>query len=276
MGADRSGTPTGGHAADDGAPRSRRTPRRRGRLTLAIIGALALGLAAGALVAFVGDDDGGDLRLTAAGPAPADGTPPPAPPNQPPTGEVPPEVTTTTTVDSLTVTRVHPRTSPPQPADPVVRPPATDPSGSTSSPILAPPPSTTVAPSTAPAPAPCPAGEVGVTVGTDRAAYGPGQTVQGSSTLENRSASACLLPTRAFFRIVNAAGKDVGSFAYTLEFRMPVRAEPGKTFTSTFTWDQLDCAGSACAQVPPGTYTAVADWTEGGPYTGSTTFQITI
>lgn len=54
-----------------------------------------------------------------------------------------------------------------------------------------------------------------------------------------------------------------------------VRAEPGKTFTSTFTWDQKDCAGSACAQVPAGTYTVVADWSEGGPYTGSTAFQIT-
>lgn len=239
---------------------------------LALIGALTLVLAAGGFIAWAGagSEGGGELRLTAEGPAPADGVPMPAPPNQPSSGDVPPEATTTSTVDSLSVTRVHPRT---QPDDPVVRPPASDPSGSTSSPILAPPPSTTVAPDAAPAP--CAASEVKVTVATDRAAYGPGQTVQGSSTLENRSASACMLPTRAFFRVTNGAGKDVGSFAYTLEFRMPVRAEPGKTFTSTFTWDQKDCAGSACVQVPPGTYTAVADWTESGPYTGRTTFQIT-
>ena len=114
-----------------------------------------------------------------------------------------------------------------------------------------------------------------MTVRTDRTAYAPGQVVQGASTLENRSATACLLPTRAFFRIVNGAGKDVGSFAYTADFRFPVPAEPGKTFTSTFTWDQKDCAGSACVQVPPGTYTVVADWRESGPYTGSTTLQIT-
>ena len=56
---------------------------------------------------------------------------------------------------------------------------------------------------------------------------------------------------------------------------MPVPAEPGKTFTSTFTWDQKDCAGPACTQVPAGTYTVTADWTESGPYKGSTTFQIT-
>jgi hypothetical protein len=231
------------------------------RPTVALIGALALMLAAGALIAFAADDGGGnasdDLRLSAEGPAPAEVAP----------------------ADSISVTSVQPRTSPPSPPSsdvPVVRPPAgSDPSGSTSSPILAPPPSTTVAPSTGPPPAPCPAAEVKVTVVTDRPAYAPGQTVQGSSTLENRSATACLLPTRAFFRVVNGAGKDVGSFAYTLEFRLPVRAEPGKTFTSTFTWDQKDCAGPACVQVPPGTYTVVANWTESGPYTGSTTFQIT-
>jgi hypothetical protein len=243
------------------------TGRKR---ALALAGALTLVLAAGGFIAWAGhgSEGGGELRLTAEGPAPADIPPAPAAPDRPPTGEVPPEAATTTTVDSLSVTRVHPRT---QPDDPLVRPPASDPSGTTSSPILAPPPPTTAAPA---AQAPCPASEVRVTVVTGRAAYGPGQTVQGSSTLENRSAGTCLLPTRAFFRIVNGAGKDVGSFAYTLEFRMPVPAEPGRTFTSTFTWDQKDCAGPACTQVPAGTYTVSADWTESGPYKGSTTFQI--
>ena len=110
---------------------------------------------------------------------------------------------------------------------------------------------------------------------TEKAAYRPGETVRGASTLENRSAEACLLPTRGFFKVSNAGGEVVGTFAYTADFRFPVTAEPGKTFTSTFSWEQLDCAGSACVQVPPGTYTVVADWTESGPYTGSTTFQIT-
>jgi hypothetical protein len=112
-------------------------------------------------------------------------------------------------------------------------------------------------------------------VATAKSIYSPGEVVQGSSTLENRGAVACLLPTRAFFRILNAAGKDVGSFAYTMEFRIPVRAEPGKTFTSSFTWDQRDCSGPACTQVPPGTYTVVADWSESGPHTGRSTFQLT-
>lgn len=240
------------------------------RLRLAIL-ALALVPAAGALMAVAGDGGGGDLRLTAGGPAPAEVAPAPAS-RQPPAAEVLPEAPTTTTVDSLSVTPVHPRRSPPTPD---VRSPATDSSGSTSSPILVPPPSTTVAPASGAASEPCRASDVKVTVATDRTAYSPGQTVHGSSTLENRSAGTCLLPTRAFFRIVNGAGKDVGSFAYTLEFRMPVPAEPGKAFTSTVTWDQKDCAGAPCAQVPAGIYTVVADWSESGPYRSTTTFQIT-
>jgi hypothetical protein len=227
-----------------------------------LVGVLVLALGVTVLVALA-DDPGPALKVSVAGPAPA-------PMNQPPTREVPSEAPATPAPDSLSVTRVHPRTAP---DDPVVRPPAADPSASTSSPILPPPQSTTLAPG--PALGPCPASEVKVTVATDRSTYGRGQTVQGSSTLENRSVSACLLPTRAFFRIVNGAGSDVSSFAYTADFRSPVGTEPGKTFTSTFTWDQKDCSGRACVQVAPGTYTVTADWTESGPYAGSATFQVT-
>lgn len=186
--------------------------------------------------------------------------------------------------DQLRVEAVHKRTEPPEPAPvydiPVVTRPAVtttapaDPNGSVSSPILTPPPSTPVPSSTEPAPIPCPSAVVRVTVTTAKSTYSPGETVQGSSTLENRGSVACLLPTRAFFRVVNSAGKDVSSFAYTMEFRYPVRAEPGKTFSSSFTWDQRDCSGPACAQVPAGPYTVVADWSESGPYVGRSTFQV--
>lgn len=129
-----------------------------------------------------------------------------------------------------------------------------------------------------PAPEPevaaCPAADVGVTVTTEKSTYAAGETVRGSSTLTNRSEVTCLLPTRAFFRIEDGAGRVVGSFAYTMEHRIPVKAEPGKTFTSGLTWDQTDCSGSSCAQVPAGTYVAVADWNEGGPYVGRGTFRI--
>lgn len=120
----------------------------------------------------------------------------------------------------------------------------------------------------------CPVSDVGVTVTTEKATYAPGETVSGSSTLENRSATTCLLPTRAFFRIDDSSGRSVGSFAYTTEFRVPVRAEPGKSVTSGFSWDQTDCSGPACVQVPPGAFVVVADWSEAGPYRGTTTFRI--
>lgn len=131
------------------------------------------------------------------------------------------------------------------------------------------------APTDDPPPAPCPAADVDVTVTTEKGAYAPGETVTGSSSLVNRSATTCLLPTRAFFRILDARGRTVSSFAYTMELRMPVEAEPGRTVTSGFTWDQQDCSGSSCAQVPAGTYVAVADWSETGPYTGRVSFRIT-
>ena len=51
-------------------------------------------------------------------------------------------------------------------------------------------------------------------------------------------------------------------------------AEPGKSFSSSFTWDQKNCSGSSCAQVPAGTYVVIADWTESGPYSGRSSFQI--
>jgi hypothetical protein len=94
------------------------------------------------------------------------------------------------------------------------------------------------------------------------------------STLENRSTVTCLLPSRAFFRVEDSAGRSVGLFAYTMEYRMPVQAEPGKVFTSSLSWDQKDCSGPACVQAPAGTYVVVADWTEGGPFTARGAFQI--
>lgn len=244
--------------------------RRHRRLAVALVTALALVLLAGALVTLVGDRGDPDVRLAVAGPAPTTevagaGQVSPA---------APPTTTTAEPPDRLEVRRAHPRTSPPRPDDPAAQPAPTDPSGSSSSPVLPPSPSTTVAPGTGPAPKPCPASEVGVTVSTEKTTYAPGETVRGSSTLENRSAGACLLPTRAFFRVLNEAGDDAGSFSYTADFRFPVPAEPGKTFTSSFTWDQKDCTGPACTQVPAGTYTAVADWTESGPYRGRSTFGV--
>jgi len=269
------------------------------------MGALALVLPVSALVSFTGEPDR-DVRLTATGPAPTRAGAPrpdvgvpgtgagasaPTIPFEPgaagaaldPGSEVPSP--TTTPEAQLRVTGAHGRTEPASPTsrvpadDPVVRVPASSPSTS------APPsggqarsasgaPSTTVSPSPDPQAAACPTDGVRVVVATEQSGYGPGQTVRWTSTLENRSASACLLPTRAFFRVEDAAGKVVGSFAATADYRMPVKAEPGKVFPSSLSWDQKDCSGPACVQVPAGAYVVVADWTEGVSYTARASFQI--
>ena len=262
--------------------------RRRRRVGFGVVGALALVLPVSVTATVLSGGSERAVEVSVAGPAPAGGMAPlPAPPNELATGEVPPVAATAEMAPTTTVAEVHerlaaingvpaPRSSPtslPGADDPVVRPApsTTSPSGNTSSPALPPTPTSAPPASTAP----CAASEARVTVSTEKAAYRPGETIRGSSTLENRSAGACLLPTRGFFKVLNAGGEVVGNFAYTADFRFPVTAEPGKTFTSTFTWEQKDCSGSACVQVPPGAYTAVADWTESGPYSGSTTFQIT-
>ena len=271
--------------------------RRRRRLTFATLAAVALVLPATALATVLGNGaEDRDVHLAVAGP--------------PPTGEVagagpttgagdappmpPPEATTTTTAEpQLRVEAGHGRTEPPTPSlsvptdDPVLRrpgatnPAATPPGNSSSDPNTPiasepamPPPAPVAPPTTAPGAANCPSSDVRVTVTTEKATYAPGETVRGATTIENRSAGACLLPTRGFVRIMNTAGKDVSSFAYTMEYRIPVLAEPGKTFTTPFTWDQKDCSGSACVQVPAGTYNVAADWTEGGPYFGRGSFTI--
>jgi hypothetical protein len=163
--------------------------------------------------------------------------------------------------DSAPMTPAKPTTTTAD--DPIVRPPTTVPSGNAAAPTT-----------TAPAAGNCPASGVRVTVATDKPAYAAGETVRGSTTIENRSGTTCLLPTRGFVRILNAAGEDVSSFAYTMEYRFPIATEPGKTFTTPFTWDQKDCSGPACVQVPAGAYTVMADWTEGGPYSGRGSFTI--
>lgn len=133
---------------------------------------------------------------------------------------------------------------------------------------------TTAAAAGAPALANCPAADVAVTVATEHPSYAPGETVRGFSMLENRSGTTCLLPTRSFFHVEDGAGRTVTNFAYTADYPLPVRAEPGRTVTDGFSWDQRNCAGGPCLQVPAGTYVVFANWTEAGSYTGHTSFAI--
>jgi hypothetical protein len=271
--------------------------RHRRRRTSALVGALVLALPVLALVSF---SQGGkpDVSLTAAGPVdvttratlspaseqptssldPATAVPPTstagATPASPPPATVPAPPTTVVGDGVVPTTVLTPTPAPleNQPADgPPARPaPSTTVASGT---FAASPPAPTV-PTPDPTLAACPPAGVVVSVVTDKPTYAPGETVRGTSTLENRSGTTCLLSTRAFFHIEDTLGRIVGDFAYTADFRAPTKAEPGKTFTDGFTWDQRSCAGGSCVQIPPGTYVAVAAWTEGGPYAGMGSFKV--
>jgi hypothetical protein len=261
--------------------------RRRRRTATALAGALALVLPITALLA-IGSRPDREVHVTAAGPtgvnvaSPAD----------------PVVDATTTTLVSAAVDQVVPTTVPDvqdqgpgvpsrvppaeptttvpttRPAavdDPVIRPTTTAPAAST---IVQPPvPSTAIAAGAGPLAA-CPVADVRVTVTVEKATYAPGETARWTSTLENRSQTTCAVSGRAFFHVEDAGGRTVGAFAHTADFQLPVKAEPGKTITNGFTWDQRDCSGSACVQVPAGTYVVVAEWTEAGPYVGRGSFSI--
>lgn len=283
--------------------------RRRRRTATALVGALVLAVPVGAAVTLLGGRTDRGVALTVAAPPPpsagdssrpgasatdVDGGTPAAGAATgeaiPPSGGPPP---TTTAEVHRRLSSINGSPPPPSPTavppadDPVVRPAPAGSSGSAGGAPISGNNSSNGGAATSPAvvattvpplgdnPVSCPAAAVNVTVATERATYSVGETVRGSSTLENRSATTCLLPTRAFFRIVDAGGRTVGSFTYTLELRLPVKAEPGRSFTSTFTWDQRDCSGASCDQVPAGTYVAVADWNESGPYGGRASFEIT-
>ncbi|HEX2117698.1 MAG TPA: hypothetical protein VHF91_00820 [Acidimicrobiales bacterium] len=274
--------------------------RRRRRVALSVVGALAMVLPVSALVSMTGGDPDPNLRVTAVGPGPGQGSTA--------AGALLPIVTTT----SLEAEIAHvPSTgsaaaaepgsvpsaeaSPPTTAevhrragavngrapydDPVVRPTPTTTLGeggstgnSSSGPTLAAP--SAPPPTTDPALTTCPVSEVEVVVTVERSNYASGETVQWTSTLTNRSATTCLVSGRAFFHVEDVNGKIVGSFPSTADFQLPVKAEPGKTFQSGRSWDQTDCSANPCALVPAGRYTVVASWTEAAPYVGRGSFQI--
>ena len=281
--------------------------RRRRRTLAALVGAVALALPVFALATLVGGATDRELRLAAAGA-------PPAPAGTTVTTQGPPDAGSADESTAPTIQNFATPTTVPERPEPGTRRPAPsagpdesenrrvplDGSSSTTStsvPRAGDPPSSTTSTSApggggppsnvasiaaaSPASPPvrstleaCRPEAVVVGVTTEKSTYAPGETVSGASTIENRSATACLLPTRAFVRIDDGDGASVGGFAYTTEYRLPVRAEPGQRFTSGFTWDQRNCSGSPCVPARIGAYVVVAEWTEGGSYVGRSSFEV--
>ena len=264
-------------------------------MALSAVGAVALLAPAFAIASYTVDVDGGRrLQVATEGPASPRGRAGPSLPAVVGDGQALPTTTTLAGAEALpevtapsgplystTTTEVHRRKSSvngvPSDDDPVIRatPPTTPAeTGSVrSSPAMPAPTPTTLLPGE-PALSACPTGDVKVTVTVDKVSYAPGETVSWSSTLENRSSTTCLMSGRAFFHVEDTAGQIVGSFAYTADYMLPVKAEPGKIITNTGMWSQQDCSGPTCTQVPAGTYAVVAGWTEGGPWVGRGSFRI--
>jgi hypothetical protein len=147
--------------------------------------------------------------------------------------------------------------------------------GSQSSPVQPDPDQQILPPTVDPSLDVCTAGQVSTTVVTDKATYAPGEPVRATATIRNHSATACLVPTRAFMEIRASSGGLVSGFAYTADYRFPVKAEPGQAFTDGVTWDGRDCSMPVCSQpAPPGTYQVVARWTEGAQFGAQGSFEI--
>lgn len=118
----------------------------------------------------------------------------------------------------------------------------------------------------APALAACGVDDVTVTVATDQTGYTPGNPVKGFTSIVNRSSGICLLAARHTVAIEDTSGRAIGDLVSTFGSGEPVPAEPGRTISTGFSWDQRDCSGATCVAAPAGAYTVVARWTSSVDY----------
>ncbi|MDP1807266.1 MAG: hypothetical protein Q8K72_18965, partial [Acidimicrobiales bacterium] len=230
--------------------------RRRRRLGFGAVAALALVLPASLMAGVLTAGFESAVELSVAGPAPMGGMAAMPATTTPiaEAGEVPaPAVEAPAT----TVAEVHERvaavngvpgarsstpTSMPPSDDPVVRPTSTvAPPVTLARPAESPnQPTALSAPSSAASPLPpCPAQALQIDVVPSKATFSLGETATGMSFVQTGRAADCLLPVPGSFRIENVAtGKEVGFSAAVTEHPCPLVAQPGKMYTSTFSWDQ--------------------------------------
>jgi hypothetical protein len=276
--------------------------RRRRRIGVGLVGALALVLPVSLTATALRNGPQRAVELSGAGPAPervvdGDRAPGADAPSQP---SAPGEPVTTTTVSEPPAETVPRRLVPETtvrafiaPASPGSVPPGDDPvvrSTTTVPPVpgtvssILPPnqstPGTSSAASATPAASatsslpPCAAEALQIDVVPSKATFALGETVRGTFFVQTYKATDCVVSMPASFRIENVTtGAVVASVSSTTDGPNPVRAD-GKMYTSTFAWDQQDCSGAVCAPVPPALYQAVAQWTDGGPYRGWGEFRI--
>ncbi|MGI8809039.1 MAG: hypothetical protein ACR2KK_14610 [Acidimicrobiales bacterium] len=182
----------------------------------------------------------------------------------------------TTTITSPTTTTEPPATSSPTTTASTVR-------RSTASTAAV---TTTRRPATTtPAPTTTAGGRVGCTgaqlvveVSTDRATYRPGERVQATATLRNRSSAPCFYASYSVtHRIEDSSGQLMVPIPILVADNFTDTAlVAGATMTQGPSWDQRACPdGASCVQAPPGTYTVKVSWGFlGAPVEGSSTFRL--
>jgi hypothetical protein len=99
---------------------------------------------------------------------------------------------------------------------------------------------------------------------TDRPSYGPGEVVNITGTLRNRSSQTCTYAATIRLEIRDGAGKTVwGPIASHADYFAggePTLASGESAPTLSLPWDQQVCDGMhGCKPAPPGGYTIVAD-----------------
>ncbi len=111
----------------------------------------------------------------------------------------------------------------------------------------------------------CVAEQFDVKVMTDKPSYAPGQTVQITTTLRNKSATACFYNGYALtMSFKDDAGRMYSGVSVIADSFRDVPLQPGQTLTNSGQWDHRACAEPGCAALPSGPYYVTASWSIAG------------
>lgn len=131
-------------------------------------------------------------------------------------------------------------------------------------------------PTAAPASEPtCAAGQLTARTRTNQASYHVGEPVTITGTVSNTGTQSCAIGLADDITITDEAGSAIyhGSFPTHATDQL----EPGKSRTTTFTWEQQSCGPDrpGCLErAKPGRHTVAMRWTADAPITASSSFAI--
>lgn len=107
----------------------------------------------------------------------------------------------------------------------------------------------------------CVAEQLDVKVMTDKPSYAPGQTVQVTTTLRNKSATTCFYNGYALtMTFKDDPGHMYPGVSVIADSFREVPLQPGQTLTNTGSWDHRACGDPGCSALPSGPYYVTASW----------------